>query len=322
MTRSTDPFSRPPSVSLASRSLWNRDSGRMVTGNWPYRSAGERGEVLLDEQRGGHQQDHLLAVLDRLERGAHGDLGLAVADVAADQPVHRHRALHVALDLLHRGELVGSLDERKGVLELGLPRCVRPECVTLRGLACGIQLDELARDLADGPSRAALAGAPVGPTQLVEGGLLPADVSADLVELVHRHEQAVAGLPALAGGVLDDEILAGRAVHGAVDELDVASDAVLLVHDVVSGGQLERIDLLASPRRHARALGPVGGSLSDEIVVGEEDEIEHRQHEPVAELPAPHLHHTCSRVPLNEEASSDPGMSFSANHSTVRWACP
>ena len=39
MTRSTVPSSRPASVSLASRSVWNRDSGRMVTGNWPNRSA-------------------------------------------------------------------------------------------------------------------------------------------------------------------------------------------------------------------------------------------------------------------------------------------
>ena len=37
----------------------------------------------------GHQHGDLLAGVDRLERGADGDLGLAVADVAADQAVHR-----------------------------------------------------------------------------------------------------------------------------------------------------------------------------------------------------------------------------------------
>ena len=52
---------------------------------------GEGGVVLGDEQRRRHQDGDLLAVLHRLERGPHGDLGLAVADVAADQPVHRVR---------------------------------------------------------------------------------------------------------------------------------------------------------------------------------------------------------------------------------------
>ncbi len=46
-------------------------------------------EVLVREQRRRDENGHLLAVLHGLERGAHGDLGLAVADVAADDPVHR-----------------------------------------------------------------------------------------------------------------------------------------------------------------------------------------------------------------------------------------
>ena len=63
---------------------------------------GERVEVLLRQQRGRHQHRHLLAVLHRLERRPDRDLGLAVADVAADQPVHRDRLLHVGLDLVDR----------------------------------------------------------------------------------------------------------------------------------------------------------------------------------------------------------------------------
>ena len=59
----------------------------------PHRPVGEAVAevlvVLLREQRGRHQHHHLLAALHRREGGAHGDLGLAEADVAADQPVHR-----------------------------------------------------------------------------------------------------------------------------------------------------------------------------------------------------------------------------------------
>ena len=52
---------------------------------------GEGVAVLLGEQRRRHQHGDLLAVLDRLERGADGDLGLAEPDVAAHQAVHRVR---------------------------------------------------------------------------------------------------------------------------------------------------------------------------------------------------------------------------------------
>ena len=52
---------------------------------------GEGAEVLLGEDRRRRQHQHLLAVVGRLEGGAQRDLGLAVADVAADQAVHRAR---------------------------------------------------------------------------------------------------------------------------------------------------------------------------------------------------------------------------------------
>ena len=53
---------------------------------------GEGLEVLLGEQRRRHEHGGLLAVLDRLEDRPDRDLGLAEADVAADEPVHRRAA--------------------------------------------------------------------------------------------------------------------------------------------------------------------------------------------------------------------------------------
>ncbi len=129
---------------------------------------GERRQVLGDQQRGRHQHRDLLAVLHRLERRAHRDLGLAVADVAADQPVHRHRPHHVALDLVDGGQLVGGLVEREGVLELALPRGVRAERVALGGLPGGVELDQLGRDLADRLAGPVLALGPVGAAEPVE----------------------------------------------------------------------------------------------------------------------------------------------------------
>jgi hypothetical protein len=80
--------------------------------------------VLLREDGGRHQHGDLLAVEHRLAGGADRDLGLAEPDVPGEQPVHRQRRLHVALDLVGDGELVLGLDVGEGVLELGLHRPV------------------------------------------------------------------------------------------------------------------------------------------------------------------------------------------------------
>ena len=103
---------------------------------------------------------------------------------------------------------------------------------------------------ADRLAGAALALGPVGAAEPVEAGLLAADVAGDLVERVGRHVEPVGGLAALGGAVLEDEVLAGRALHLALLHLDEAADAVLLVDDVVAGLELERVDLLLAPGRH------------------------------------------------------------------------
>ena len=125
-------------------------------------------DVLVGEQRRRHQNGHLLAVLHRLERGAHRDLGLAVADITADHPVHRHRLFHVRLYLVDRRELVGSLDVGERVLEFALPRRVRPEGVSLGRHARAVEPDELGGDLLDRLAGAALRLRPVGTAEPVQ----------------------------------------------------------------------------------------------------------------------------------------------------------
>ena len=57
------------------------------------------GAVMLESQhRRRHQHGGLLAVGSGLEGGAHGNLGLAEAHIAADEAVHRLGALHIDLD--------------------------------------------------------------------------------------------------------------------------------------------------------------------------------------------------------------------------------
>ena len=81
-----------------------------MTGNPANRSRNVR-DVLEREDRRRREKRDLLAVDDRLEGGAHRDFGLAVADIAAEQAIHRRRRFEIARDvgdrrLLIRRELV------------------------------------------------------------------------------------------------------------------------------------------------------------------------------------------------------------------------
>ena len=88
-------------------------------------------EMLLDEQRGGTQHGNLVPVRHRLEGGPQGDLGLSEAYVAEDEAVHGERGLHVPLDVLDSGQLVGRLLEGEGGLDLALPGSVGGERMAL-----------------------------------------------------------------------------------------------------------------------------------------------------------------------------------------------
>ncbi|MGX1120063.1 hypothetical protein RKD37_005426 [Streptomyces ambofaciens] len=249
----------------------------------------ERPEVLLHEQGGGDEHGDLLAVLDGLEGGADRDLRLAVADVAADQAVHRDRLLHVVLDLGDGGELVRGLRVGEGVLQLALPGGVRAERVARRRHPRAVELDQVGGDLLDRLLGAGLGLGPVGAAEAVQGGGLAADVLGDLLQLVGGDVEAVAGLAALGGGVLHDQVLAGGALDGALHHLDVAADAVLLVDDVVARLQGERVDGLAAPGGHPGALAS-GGLLTGQVGLGEHGELEGRVDEAVVDRAAGHVH--------------------------------
>ncbi len=88
------------------------------------------------------------AVRDGDEGGAHGHLGLAEADVAADEPVHRPRRLEVLLHRLDRLLLVGRLLVREARLELLDEVVVHLEGDAFRALALRVEREQLAGELA------------------------------------------------------------------------------------------------------------------------------------------------------------------------------
>src|SRR4051812_986114 len=74
---------------------------------------------MLVRQDGGRDQHRdLLPVRDRAEGRADRDLGLSVADVAANQAIHHFAALEILEDVLDSLKLIRCLIEREFRLEL------------------------------------------------------------------------------------------------------------------------------------------------------------------------------------------------------------
>ncbi len=116
----------------------------------------ERAVVLLSQDGGGDQNHDLFAVQRRLEGRPQRHLGLAVAHVAAEEPVHGLRGLHVVLDGIDGPSLVLGLLVGEGLLEAHLPLAVFGEAMTERGLTERVQMQQLPRHLTGGLAHPAL----------------------------------------------------------------------------------------------------------------------------------------------------------------------
>ena len=102
-------------------------------------------EMLLRQHGRRHQHGHLFAVHHRLERGTNGDLGLAEADVAADQPVHRLGFFHVDFGFLNGAPLIGRFLKNEGAFEFALPGRIGFERVAGLRFAHGLDLRAIRR---------------------------------------------------------------------------------------------------------------------------------------------------------------------------------
>ena len=96
MTMSIRPDLSPAIVSRSSCGVTEAAELGDVEGELRHPLA-EAVEMLLGEDRRRDEDGDLMAVIDRFESRPHGDFRLAEADVAAEQPVHRPRAVHVPL---------------------------------------------------------------------------------------------------------------------------------------------------------------------------------------------------------------------------------
>ncbi len=213
--------------------------------------------LVLERQHGGRREEgDLFAVHRRLERGAHRHFGLAVADVAAQQAVHRRRRFHVLLDVGDRGRLIDGQVVFEGVLELLLPVRIGREGVARHRLARGVELEQLLGHVAHGFLDFALGLLPRGAAEPIDRRLRRAGVLLDQIEPLDRHEQLVlarvAELEEFLHAVADADLL----------EADEHADAIVDVHDVVADLEVAQIRQEGLGRR-AAALGSSALLLED-----------------------------------------------------------
>ena len=253
------------------------DGGQLLAGHQPRRlpdldreaaeAFGESLGVLARQQRRRHHHGHLLAVHGGDEGGAQRHLGLAEADVAADQAIHRPPGCQIVERGVDRGLLVlGFLVREAGAELVKRPELDR-ELRRLAGLPLGRDLDQLVGDLADARLHARLARLPCPAAEPVEvDDVFFRAVTREQLGVLDRQEQLV------AAGVVDFEAVVRRA--GGFDRAQPhePSDAVIDVHHEIAGGEAGRLrdEVLRLARRPARPHQPVAEDvlLADHRGVG------------------------------------------------------
>ena len=268
MQMSTLPLASPAMISRCSLSVRKRESISTLTGKRAQALA-EGVEVLLRQDGRRHQHGHLAAVLDRLEGGAQGDLGLAEADVADQQAVHRPRRLHVGLDVVDGLQLVGRLFVREAAFELELPGRVGGIGVPFERCARAVQLHQLLGQVAHRAAHLGLGAHPLAAAEAGQRrvGIAGADVAADAVGLRHRDVQVVAvGVVQQqelgVAGQLERRFLAGRGADRGAHQAAVAGDAVVDVDHQVARLQVgdERLARGRGALRDRRAASAPSGA--------------------------------------------------------------
>jgi hypothetical protein len=208
--------------------------------------------VLLGQQRGRAQYRHLLAVGHGDEGGAHGDLGLAEADVAADQAVHRLARLHVFDHGVDGGLLVGGFLEAEAVGEGLQVVLLEDERVALARGALGVEVQQFGGGVVHLLGGLLLGLFPLPRAQRVQLDRfrVGAAVARDDLQLGHRHVE----LGAVGVFEVEEFGVAFAEVH--VQQPEVAADAVAFMHHGIADPQFGQV---AQPAFEVGAAG-IGAS--------------------------------------------------------------
>ena len=193
---------------------------------------GEGLGMLAREQRGRHHDRDLLAGKHREQARAERHLGLAEADIAADQPVHRAAACQIVEHGIDaRGLVLGLLIGKAG-REFLVDAVRRGDDRRLTQLAQRRHLDQLLGDVADALLQPRFARLPARAAEPVElDARLVGAEAAQHLNILDRQKKLVAAL-------IDDLEAIMRLARGLDGgEADEAADAVIGMHDEVAGGE-------------------------------------------------------------------------------------
>ena len=225
--------------------------------------------MLLGQDGGGHQVHHLLAVLHRLEGGSECNLGLSVAHIPADQPVHDLPALHVVLHRVDGVQLVVRLIVGEQLLKLPLPHRVLPVLEARFLLPGGVELHQVLCDLLDRALHPALGLGPLAAPKAVQLGLLGLGprVLLDALQTGRRQIQ-VAAVP-----VLDFDVVLGDLIPLHLLDAAVNAQSVFLVNHIVAHRQLGKaLDSLALVIRLFPALFLL--LHAEHVALGDKNELD------------------------------------------------
>ena len=194
---------------------------------------GERAKVLLGKDRSWNKNHYLLAVCAGLKRCPQGDLRLAVANVTADQAIHRTRRLHVSLDVFYGVSLIGGLGVRKATLEVTLPLAIRLEGVADATFALGVEVEQLTGQLLRSAARTALDLLPARAAELAQRRIIagPSDIAGDLRQLIRGDEYPIVAL------ILEIEVIASYSGNGFGVKASETGDTVTFVDNDVTGSE-------------------------------------------------------------------------------------
>ena len=191
---------------------------------------GEGLGVLPRQQRRRHHDRDLLAVERDREGRAQRHLGLAEADIAADQPVHRPAAFEVLQRGIDRAKLVFGFLIGKARAELVIDMRLHRHLRRLVQMPLGGDLDQFAGDLANAVLELGLARLPAAAAQPIQFdiGVIGA-VARQQLDILDRQEQL--GL----GGIMQFEAVMRRAGDLERLQADETADAVLDMDHEIAG---------------------------------------------------------------------------------------
>ena len=235
-------------------------------------------EVLLGKGLGGRHQRALIAGLDRAQKRVERDHGLARADVALEQALHRTGAGKVAVDLGNGGELVRSQPEWKRLqvaLDQGSGRAERGR---LGGIALASdpgerQLEEQQLIEGEAPPPLLPLTRALGPVQSDDGVRTQRQLEPSAqrrrqrigklaCERKHAFDQAAQALERdlLAGGI-DGRVVGGRP---RLAEIEVAHREGAALELTAGAQSCARHELLGQPELVEPDAGHLAAGIRDE----------------------------------------------------------